>query len=392
MVNPNADNNKIVITCGPRIIETLAEEVKNLGFKIKNTDHLSLETEGSFSDTMYLNLHLRTANKVLFHLKSFRSPHPDILYKELYTIDWDKWIKSDGYISINGYVKNDTIKDTRFANLKVKDAIVDKIHNVKGRRPDSGPDQTQTMIYLHWKGDWASIYIDTSGETISKHGYRKMPFKAPMAESLAAACILKSKWDRKSAFINPMCGSGTLAIEAALLAIDKAPGLMRENFGFMHVFQFDPIHWKKMREDALAKMKDKLNFEIIASDISNLALNAARENAKSAGVDHLVTFEKVDYKDCTLPEDEGVIFMNPEYGLRLGEVTELEKTYSEIGDFFKQRAKGYTGYIFTGNLDLAKRVGLKAKRRIELYNAKIDARLLEYELYGGSKKNTKFPT
>uniref|UniRef100_UPI00404A4376 THUMP domain-containing class I SAM-dependent RNA methyltransferase n=1 Tax=Fulvivirga sp. TaxID=1931237 RepID=UPI00404A4376 len=388
-MNPKAGNNKIVITCGPRIIDILTEEVKSLGYKVRNTDHLSLETEGSFEDTMKLNLHLRTANKVLFHLKSFRCPHPDVLYKELFALDWDRFIRSDGYICINGYVKNDFIKDTRFANLKVKDAIVDKIQKAKGRRPDSGPDQTQTMIYLHWKGDWASIYIDTSGETISKHGYRKIPFKAPMAESLAAATIMASQWDKKSSFINPMCGSGTLAIEAALLAINKAPGLLRNNFGFMHVSMYDPLAWERLKKEAEALVKPNISFEIIASDISNLALNAAKENAKTAGVDHLIKFEKTDYKDCTLPEDEGVIFMNPEYGLRLGEVTELEKVYSEIGDFFKQRAKGYMGYIFTGNLDLAKRVGLKTKRRIEFYNAKIDARLLEYELYGGSKKNAK---
>ncbi len=383
--------SKIIITCSPRVMPFLTEEIKALGYAVKQADHLSVEIGGTFNDTMYLNLHLRTANKVLFHLKSFRCPHPDVLYKELYAIDWDKYIRSDGYICINGYVKNDNIKDTRFANLKAKDAIVDKINKAKGRRPDSGPDQTKTMIYLHWKGDWASIYIDTSGETISKHGYRKLPFKAPMLESLAAATILASQWDKKSAFINPMCGSGTLAIEAALLAIDKAPGLLRKNYGFMHVNQFDPIVWSKMLAAAEKKVKSSLTFPIIASDVSNLALNAAKENAISAGVDQFITFEKCDFRTCTLPEEPGVIFMNPEYGLRLGEVTELEETYSAIGDFFKQRAKGYMGYVFTGNLDLAKRIGLKTKRRIEFYNAKIDARLLEYELYAGSKKNSNLP-
>jgi 23S rRNA G2445 N2-methylase RlmL len=369
----------------------LTEEIKSLGFKVINSDHLSIETEGTFDDTMYLNLHLRTANKVLFHLKSFRAPHPDILYKEIVNIDWQDYIRSDGYMSINGYVKNDYIKDTRFANVRVKDAIVDKIQKTKGRRPDSGPDQSKTMIYLYWRDDQASIYIDTSGETISKHGYRKMPYKAPMSESLAAATILASKWDKKSSFINPMCGSGTIAIEAALLAINKAPGLMRDNFGFMHVSLYDERVWEKYRKEAEEKVEQSIDFKIIASDNSNLALNAAKANAESAQVDHLIEFEQADFKECTLPEEPGVIMMNPEYGLRLGEEEELEQVYSDIGDFFKKRAQGYMGYVFTGNLDLAKRVGLKAKRRIELYNAKIDARLLEYELYAGTKKNTKLP-
>ncbi len=364
----------------------LTEEIVSLGFKIDKSDHLSIETEGTFDDTMYLNLHLRTANKVLYHIKSFRAPHPDILYKEVNKIDWQDYMRSDGYMSINGYVKNDYIKDTRFANVRVKDAIVDKMQQVKGRRPDSGPDQSKTMIYIHWKLDQVSIYIDTSGETISKHGYRKMPYKAPMSESLAAATILISKWDKKSTFINPMCGSGTLAIEAALLAIDKAPGLMRDNFGFMHVSLYDERVWEKYRKEAEEKIKDSIDFKIIASDNSNLALIAAKANAESAQVDHLIDFEQSDFKECTVPEMPGVIFMNPEYGLRLGEEKELEEVYAEIGDFFKKRGKGYTGYVFTGNLDLAKKVGLKAKRRVEFYNAKIDARLLEYELYAGTKK------
>jgi 23S rRNA G2445 N2-methylase RlmL len=212
-----------------------------------------------------------------------------------------------------------------------------------------------------------------------------------MAESLAAAAIMISKWDKKSTFINPMCGSGTLAIEAALIAINKVPGLLRDNFGFMHVNMYDPLKWEALRADAEKQITPSIDFKIIASDLSNLALNAAKENAETAGVSDLIEFELLDYKDCTLPEEPGVIFMNPEYGLRLGEVSELENVYSEIGDFFKKRAQGYMGYIFTGNLDLAKRVGLKAKRRIEFYNAKIDARLLEYELYGGTKKYSKLP-
>lgn len=386
-----AIENKIVITCSPRITPILTKEVKSLGYKILESDRLSVTVYGSFNDTMYLNLHLRTANKVLYHLKSFKAENPEELYKELNSMNWERYIRSDGYICINGYVKNDKIKDTRFANLKAKDAIVDRIQKLKGRRPDSGPDQTKSMVYLYWKDKDASIYIDTSGETISKHGYRKVPFKAPMAESLAAACIMESKWDKKSAFINPMCGSGTLAIEAALLAINKAPGLMRSNFGFMHVNQYNEFEWNKMVKEAESKISIPKNLRIQASDLSNLALKAARNNAEFAGVESLISFELSDFRKIDLPKENGVIMMNPEYGLRLGELTELEKTYAEIGDFFKTKGKGYTGYVFTGNLDLAKRIGLKTSRRIELFNAKLDARLLEYELYEGSKKNSKLP-
>ncbi|MEQ8927025.1 MAG: class I SAM-dependent RNA methyltransferase [Fulvivirga sp.] len=386
-----AIENKIVITCAPRIVPILAKELTSLKYTIVEKDRLSITLFGSFNDCMYLNLHLRTANKVLYHLKSFEAKKPDDLYSQMSEIPWERYIRSNGYVCINGFVKNDFIKDTRFANLKAKDAIVDRIQKLKGRRPDSGPDQSQTMIYLHWKDNQASVYIDTSGETIAKHGYRKTPFKAPMLESLAAACILESNWDRKSPFINPMCGSGTLAIEAALLAINKAPGLMRSNFGFMHINLYNEFEWKKMVKEAQSQVKER-PLKIYASDLSSLALKAARANAEIAGVDHLIKFELSDFRKLDLPDEEGVIFMNPEYGLRLGELKELEQTYSEIGDFFKSKGQGYTGYVFTGNLDLAKKIGLKTNRRIELFNAKLDARLLEYELYAGSKKSGKLPS
>lgn len=387
-----AIENKIVITCSPRITPILAKEVTSLGFAIVEKDRLSITVYGSFRDTMFLNLHLRTANKVLYHLKSFKAENGDQLYKTLVEINWERYIRSNGYVSINGWVKNDSIKDTRFANLRAKDAIVDRIQKVKGRRPDSGPDQSKSMIYLHWKENDVNVYLDTSGETISKHGYRKTPFKAPMAESLAAACILESSWDKKSPFINPMCGSGTLAIEAALIAINKAPGLMRSNFGFMHINIYNEFEWNKMVKEAEAKISVPKGLTIRASDLSGLALTAAIGNAQNAEVENYINFEKSDFRDLKLPEEPGVVFLNPEYGLRLGEIEELEKVYGEIGDFFKSKAKGYMGYVFTGNLDLAKKIGLKTKRRIELYNAKLDARLLEYELYAGSKKIGKLPT
>jgi len=207
-----------------------------------------------------------------------------------------------------------------------------------------------------------------------------------MQEALAAAVILATKWDRKSAFINPMCGSGTLAIEAALLASNKAPGLMRHNFGFSHIKGYDDTVWKDLRQEAARKTSRTLSFPIIASDNDPRALSAARENAKSARVDHLIRFELCDFEETPIPDtNKGIVILNPEYGERMGEEEILEETYGFIGDFFKKKCKGYTGYIFTGNMDLAKKVGLKAKRRIEFYNAKIDCRLLEYELYEGTR-------
>ena len=254
------------------------------------------------------------------------------------------------------------------------------------KRPDTGPDKNFAMIYLHWKLEDVSIYIDTSGENIAKHGYRKMPFKAPLQETLAAALIMASKWDKKSHFVNPMCGSGTLAIEAALLATNRAPGLYRSNYAFMHVKGYNEEVYQNYRSEIKAKAIKSIEGKIIASDISSVAIEAARQNATTAGVDHLIEFHICDFTETPIPEEGGVIMINPEYGERLGDEDELQIVYEGLGDFFKQKCKGYLGYIFTGNLNLAKKIGLKTKRKIEFYNSTIDCRLLEYELYSGSRR------
>ncbi len=380
--------SRIVITCLPRTTAIVKQELEALGYEAEVTSKLGVETSGTYHDTMLLNLHLRSATRVLYHIKSFNAATPDDLYKEIYKIEWQDLINHRGYININGFIRNDKILDTRFANLRAKDAIVDKISKVKGSRPDSGPNTDKTVLFLHWIENEASIYINTSGETIAKHGYRKIPFKAPMMEALAAATILASKWDQKSTFINPMCGSGTLAIEAALIATNTAPGLYKSNFGFMHTNLFNRDEYMELRKSAKERKNKKLDFKIVASDMSMMALEAAKQNAETAGVAHLIDFQKCDFRETQMPDQPGVIFFNPEYGERLGEENELAILYKQMGDFLKQKAQGYLGYIFTGNLNLAKNIGLKTKRRIEFFNGKIDSRLLEYELYAGSKKNS----
>jgi putative N6-adenine-specific DNA methylase len=233
--------------------------------------------------------------------------------------------------------------------------------------------------------DQAVIYLDTSGETIAKHGYRKFPGKAPLMESLASAVLMGTTWDRGMPFVNPMCGSGTLAIEAALLARNIYPGQFRTNYGFMHTNNYRSEDWEKVKSGL---PKQPMTFpRIIATDHDRNAIHTARKNAEAAGVADKITFVSCDFAETRLPEGPGVLILNPEYGERLGEFNDLENTYSRIGDFFKKKAQGYTGYIFTGNLDLAKRVGLRTKRRIPFFNARIECRLLEYELYSGSRKN-----
>ena len=254
-------------------------------------------------------------------------------------------------------------------------------------RPNSGSDANKTVIHLYWKDSEADIFIDTSGETLAKHGYRKIPGKAPMLEALAASTIMSTQWDQKSPFVNPMCGSGTLAIEAALLATNRRPGLYRMNYGFMHIIGYDEQVFfaeRRILKDQVVKNPD---FQIIATDLSADAIEVSQRNAKTAGVDGLIQFEVCDFADTQVPQSgKGVVVFNPEYGERLGVHSKLEETYKRMGDFMKKECKGYFGYIFTGNPDLAKKIGLKADRKIEFYNGKLDCRMLEYELYDGSRR------
>ena len=380
--------SSIVITTFPKLAPWLAKEVEALDYNIEHTSATEVELSGYMDDCMRLNMFLRTAGRVLFQIQRFRAADPKELYKRIKAIPWEKYLDNEGYFSITSYVRNDRITDDRFANVRVKDAIADRMVERTGKRPNSGPDKGKTVIHLYWKDDRVRLYFDTSGQTISKHGYRKHPFKAPMIESLAAGTIIAADWDKQSSFVNPMCGSGTLAIEAALMALNVAPGLLRadDNYGFMHINGYDKEGWEGYRRLAMLQIKEGIDFKIIASDLSKEALWAAKANAREAGVEEFIEFYHCDFRETPMPKENGIVMINPEYGERLGADKDLEMIYQAIGDFFKQKCKGYRGYVFTGNLDLAKRIGLRTKRRIEFLNAKINSRLLTYELYEGTRK------
>jgi putative N6-adenine-specific DNA methylase len=380
---------KIIITCHKWLAPSLEKQVIELGFEPKRVFQTGVELIGTVQDCIKLNLNLRCASQVMYSLKSFQCEDPDQLHDSLLSVEWERFIPPNGYFSVTSNVFHPTISTNLFANLRVKDAIVDRMRDTVRRRPNTGSELLGAVIYLFWKNDEAEIFIDTSGETLAKHGYRKLPGQAPMLEALAAATILSSQWNRTSPFINPMCGSGTVAIEAALIATNRAPGLLRNNYAFMHILGYEADMYNTER----AKLDEQIirvpELKIIASDMSERAIDIARINAAAAGVEDLIDFEVCDFEETTVPEGEGVVMFNPEYGDRLGDEIELNATYARIGDFLKQQCKGKVGYVFTGNLDLAKAIRLKTKRRIEFFNATIDCRLLEYELYDGSRRTDK---
>jgi putative N6-adenine-specific DNA methylase len=390
MINPFQLRRKIIITCSNRLAPWLEKEISELGYTPVNRFKTGIELSGTLEDCMKLNMHLRCASQVLFSLYRITARNGEELYREAGRLDWDQIIPQDGYFSITSQVNNLSVNNELYANVKLKDAIVDRFRKLTGKRPDSGPRQDHTVIHLYWQDEQVELFADTSGETLSKHGYRRIPGKAPMLESLAAATLLATKWDRSTPFINPMCGSATLAIEAALIVTNRKPGLYRNNYGFMHLNGYRQPVYDRLRTELEKQVKVPSGLKIIATDISRDAINISTINAGVAGVGGLIEFAVCPFEDTGIPNDQsGVVFFNPEYGERLGEAGELEDTYKKMGDFLKQRCKGYTGYVFTGNLELAKKIGLKPDRRIEFFSGKIDCRLLEYALYEGSRVTGK---
>ena len=424
--------SKILVTCPKGVSPYLKKEIEALDFPVLAELDTAIQTEGTLQDTMILNLHLRTAQRVLYQLEKLIVNTPESLYRKIKSIEWENLLHDSGkaaYVCVTSITDNPLITDSRFVNVKVKDAIVDRIRDKCGRRPDSGPDKDKAVVHVYWKNDQADVYLDTSGERLSLRGYRKIPLQAPMQETLAAAVIMAASWKGERNFINPMCGSGTLAIEAAYIALNRAPGLMRNNYGFMFIKEFPEEFWQELRKKAKANARKILPAKIIATDIDKMAIIAAKQNAQTAGVDHLIEFNTCPYEETPIPEDGGIIILNPPYGERMGAINTkthstdfrgnreaavqgrkiilrksadrqdkgshikasdfqiLEATYQGTGDFFKKIGGGYSGYIFTCNLEMIKKVGLRTKRRIIFYNGEIECRLLEYELYSGSMKH-----
>lgn len=382
-MNPN-EKLPVLVTCSRGVATWLAAELTRLGFPAQGVMESGVRTSGSLNDCMQLNLELRLAHRVLLQVAECRARDANMLYAKLSGMPWSDWLHPVGHLCITSSVENETIRDSRFATLKTKDAIVDALTREHGQRPDSGSDRTGMVVHLHWSGEFATLYLDTSGEQLSRRGWRKFPLEAPMQETLAAACIAASGWKSDSSFVNPMCGSGTLAIEAALLALDRAPGLLRDNFGFMHLVGYDEAEWIKLRAAAAAR-KSAARPTIIATDIRPTALEAALENARLAGVADAIEFSVCDFRETKMPPAPGVIMLNPEYGVRMGDEEKLAPTYRAIGDFFKQKCAGYTGCVFTGSLPLAKEIGLRSRRRLTFFNGPIESRLLVFELYSGTR-------
>lgn len=395
-------NYPIIISCAKELSRWTEFEVTSMGYRPIEVTENTVVIRGAMRDMMKLNLKLRTAHRVLVPLLRTTCRNIRDLYQAVYSIDWENLLEADGYFSVSSIVHNYTVRDTRLPSLYTKDAIVDRMREKCQRRPDSGGENKGAAIFVYWEKDETIIYLDTSGEPLSKRGYRKIPGSAPMQETLAAACIMAMKWDCKTPFISPMCGSGTPAIEAAMMAINKAPGSLKGHFAFQsikgynrsipteyaprlaprqHVGASPEQIWKEMVLEAKEQEKTRELPIIWATDISPEAVENAHSNAIVAGVAPYIYFKSCDFGETPIPENtKGCIFFNPEYGIRLGDPKELAKLYERIGTFLHEKCKGWTGALITGNPELSHLVNLYYQTRVPFFNGPIDCRLF---IYGG---------
>lgn len=397
----------IIISCAKELSRWTEIEVIELGYKPIEVTENTVVIRGNMRDVMKLNLQLRTAHRVLVPLLRTECRNIKDLYQAANSIDWENLLEADGYFSVSSIVHNYTIRDTRLPSLYTKDAIVDRMREKCQRRPDSGGDNRGAAVFVYWERNEVVIYLDTSGEPLSKRGYRKIPGSAPMQETLAAACIMALRWDKKTPFVSPMCGSGTPAIEAAMMAMNRAPGSLKGHFAFQSVKGYNRIipgesapiiaprqHagaspeqiWKEM---IIAAKKAEITEglpKIIATDISPEAVENAHTNAIAAGVAPYIEFKDCDFGETFVPECapatewgfKGAVFFNPEYGIRLGTFEELAPIYERIGTFMNEKCRGYNGGLITGNPDLARLVNLYYKTRVPFFNGPIDCRLFIY--------------
>ncbi len=363
----------------------LANELTDLGASRVREMVRSVEFYGDIRLLYNANLWSRTATRIIMPIADFTAADEQQLYREVNAFPWENWFGVDSTIAIDAVLVNARFDNSLYVAQKTKDAIADRFRKRTGKRPSVDLKRPDVRINIYVYNNECTISLDSSGGPLFKRGYRSKTGKAPLNEVLAAGLVLQSGWDRKSAFVDAMCGSGTIVIEAGLIARNIAPGLNRKHFGFMYWPGYDADLFASLQEKARAKMLPSLNFPILGSDKSSRMVGEAAANARLAGVLTDIEFRHCPLANLEPPSPPGVLIINPPYGERMA-VEEINDFYHAIGDAFKNSFTDYDAFVFTGNLAAAKRIGLRTSRRIEMYNGPIECRLLKYEMYRGTRK------
>jgi putative N6-adenine-specific DNA methylase len=362
-------------------IKDIAEE-ELLSFGAQNTSqaYRGIYFTANIKSLYTINFHSRLINRVLAPLISFNCRSDDLLYKKSLQVNWEDFLDPSKTFAVFASVTNSSIKHSKFASLRLKDAIVDYFRKRTGKRPSIDTREPDVWFNLHIDNNEATISIDTSGGSLHRRGYRKQNIQAPMVETLAAAIINYSGWNSKSPMCDPFCGSGTLLCEAYMFASNTPASIFRKRFGFERLPDFNLSLWKKIKKDALENITPINKNTIVGSDISSDAVNASIDNCKVIDKENVIEIGNYDVFDID-KIDGSTIICNPPYGIRIGKTDDLGDFYKRFGDFLKQRCKNSTAFIYFGDRKFIKNIGLKPSWKKPLSNGGLDGRLVKYELY-----------
>ena len=364
--------------------EVLKEELEELGYSTVTVLNRAVQLKGTWKDVYFLNLNLRCAISVLVEIKQFKIRDEKDLYKECLKIDWLSLFDVKKTFAIKGAVQSRMFSHTKYPFLLVKDAIADTFRDKTGERPDVELRTPQVMFDLYVRDNEVTLSINTSGAPLFQRGYRSEIGSAPLNEVTAAALIRLSGWDRKSAFMDPFCGSGTLLIEAALLAANIPSNIDRIHYAFKNFKNYNAEWWDEIYEKA-NKRCSGFDFPIIGSDIDSTMMLKAKRNLRGLPVGRFVKVGTDHFKDIKRPVERGVLVTNPPYGERMGE--EVEELYQLLGDWFKNVMQGWNCWVISSNEKAMKFIQLKPSKKLRLFNGDLECSFREYEIFDGSRKD-----
>ena len=368
-------------TCARGLEPVLARELRDLGAQDIEPGRGGVYFAGDQALLYRANLWLRTAIRVLVPVLQAHVESPDELYEAVRALDWTRYLTPEHTLAVDANVRDSNLTHSKYAALRTKDAICDQFLERYGRRPSVDVEEPLVGLNLHVAHNEAILSLDSSGTSLHKRGYRPVQTRAPLNEALAAGLVLLSGWQGETVFADPLCGSGTLPIEATWLALRRPPGLTRRRFGFQGWMDFDVTLWAELRDEARRGVRKQLAAPVVGSDLRSDAIVLAAANARAAGVGHLIHFEKKDLHDFRPPAaGPGTLVCNPPYGERIGDERELRGLYRMLGEVLAGRCSGWTAYVFTGNARLARCIGLPVREQIPLFNGKLPCRLLRFEI------------
>jgi putative N6-adenine-specific DNA methylase len=370
----------------PRGLETmLANELNGLGAQEVRTTDGGVHFTGPFVLSYRVNLHSRIASRVLWRVAIAHYRNEQDIFDTAYALPWNDWFDTTHTIRVNMTAIKCPLKSLDFATLKIKDAVCDKFRALTGDRPSVDTHTPDIRIHAFLEPSRMTLYVDTSGDALLKRGVRQYTNVAPLRENLAAGILLLTGWQPGVPLLDPMCGSGTFLIEAALMSLNIAPGISR-SFAFQKLKNFDAAAWRAMRSQAQAEQKPVSALPIFGSDLYGDELKAARLNLENAGLLEAVTLNQANVLEISSPADHGVLVANLPYGERMGDLEELQALYPKLGDVLKKKFGGWNAYLFTSDLRMPKFIRLSVSRRTLLFNGAIECRLFEYKMVAGSNR------